>query len=102
MDIKVKDMTRETSTGLVTKVVYSFSKTSGDHTAHYRNAEMHFEGDADADDFVAYDSLTSATVEGWIRNAHDQDRLDEIEDILDAKLAEIATPTTSNGLPWSD
>ena len=100
MDINIKDLIRQTSTGLVLKAVYSFSKTSGDHTVSYKIPDIYFAGDADANDFIPYEDLTASTVEGWIRNALTQQQLDEIEDVLNHSLAEIEAPTTSSGLPW--
>jgi hypothetical protein len=56
-----------------------------------------FEPDASADDFVDYDSLTEATVLGWVQAAVDQD---SIETALTADIASQKTPVTGDGIPW--
>ena len=48
--------------------------------------------------FVAYDSLTEATVKGWIWAA-DVDQT-AIETSLQAQIDELKTPTTGTGVPW--
>jgi len=48
--------------------------------------------------FVAYDSLTEATVKGWIWAA-DVDQT-AIENSLQAQINELKTPTTGTGVPW--
>lgn len=101
MDIKIEDLTRETSTGLVVKVSFSLSKASSNHTAYYYAPDLHFEGNASASDFIQYDSLTQEIVKEWIKNAYAQERLDEIESILDQKLVEVITSTTATGIPWN-
>lgn len=54
--------------------------------------------DADAEGFVAYDSLTEDTVKGWIWAA-DVDQT-VIETALQAQIDELKTPVTSTGVPW--
>ena len=56
-----------------------------------------FTPDPDASDFVAYDSLTEATVLGWVQAEVDQSA---IEAALTANIAEQKTPTTGDGTPW--
>ena len=56
-----------------------------------------FTPDADADDFVAYDDLTEATVLGWV---HAQVSQSDTEAALTANIAEQKTPTSADGMPW--
>ena len=56
-----------------------------------------FTPDPDASDFVAYDSLTEATVLGWVHAEVDQDAT---EAALTANIAEQKTPTSADGMPW--
>ena len=56
-----------------------------------------FTPDADADDFVAYDSLTEATVLGWVHAEVDQDAT---EAALTAKIEADKNPVSANGMPW--
>jgi hypothetical protein len=54
--------------------------------------------DADASDFVAYDSLTEDGVKAWIWAA-DVDK-DAIQTSLQAQIDDSKTPTTGTGVPW--
>ncbi len=56
-----------------------------------------FTPDADADDFVAYDSLTEATVLGWVHAEVDQDAT---EAALTAKIEADKNPVSADGMPW--
>jgi len=56
-----------------------------------------FTPDPDADGFIAYDSLTEATVLGWV---HAEVNQTETEAALTANIAEQKTPVTADGMPW--
>ena len=56
-----------------------------------------FTPDADADDFVAYDSLTEATVLGWVHAEVDQDAT---EAALTANIEAQKNPVSADGMPW--
>ena len=56
-----------------------------------------FTPDADADDFVAYDSLTEATVLGWVHAEVDQDAT---EAALTANIEGQKNPVSADGMPW--
>ena len=56
-----------------------------------------FTPDADADDFVAYDSLTEATVLGWVHAEVDQDAT---EASLTANIEGQKNPVSADGMPW--
>ena len=53
--------------------------------------------DADADGFIAFDSLTEANVLGWVHESVDKD---ETEAALAADIAGQKTPVTTDGVPW--
>ena len=56
-----------------------------------------FTPDADADGFVAYDSLTEATVLGWVHAEVDQDAT---EAALTANIEAQKNPVSADGMPW--
>jgi len=56
-----------------------------------------FTPDPDADGFIAYDSLTEATVLGWVHADVDQAAT---EAALTADIAAQKTPVTADGMPW--
>jgi hypothetical protein len=56
-----------------------------------------FTPDPDADDFVAYDSLTEATVLGWVHAEVDQSAT---ETALTANIEAQKNPVSADGMPW--
>ena len=56
-----------------------------------------FTPDPDADEFIAYDDLTEATVLGWVHADVDQTAT---EAALTADIATQKTPVTADGMPW--
>ena len=75
---------------------WQVSKTSGDYTATSYGT-VGFTPDADAEGYVAYDSLTEADVIAWVQESLDTEAL---EASLDADLAEQASPSVTVGTPW--
>ena len=59
-----------------------------------------FTYDASAPDFVAYDSLTEATVLGWVWDQADGVDQDATETALQANIDAQKNPTTADGVPW--
>ena len=69
----------------------------GDYTASSYGTQS-FTPDPSADGYVAFDSLTEATVIGWVQNALDTDAMEaSLQDKIDAQK----TPATLSGTPWS-
>ena len=56
-----------------------------------------FTPDADADDFVAYDSLTEEVVMGWVHAEVDKDAT---EAALTANIEAQKNPVSADGMPW--
>jgi len=57
-----------------------------------------FTPDPSADGYVAYDSLTEATVIGWVQNAVDQAAT---EASIASKIEAQKNPATLSGTPWN-
>ena len=56
-----------------------------------------FTPDPDADDFVAYDSLTEANVLAWVHAEVDQSAT---EAALTANIEAQKNPVSADGMPW--
>ncbi len=56
-----------------------------------------FTPDPTASDYIAYDSLTEATVLAWVHAEVDQDT---VEAALTAKIEADKNPTSGSGVPW--
>lgn len=99
MDVAILDLQRNPDTGYVSTVVFAFSLTKDGHTAYYDKLTVSFEGDNSDADFVAYDSLTHATVAQWVKAQYEQSILDEIEDNLEHQISTLNSE--SHGVPWT-
>ena len=74
------------------------SETVGDDTFIASSyGTVGFTPDADASDFVAYDSLTEADVLVWVHAEVDQDAT---EAALTAKIEADKNPVSADGMPW--
>jgi len=74
------------------------SETVGDDTfTASAYGTVGFTPDADADDFIAYDSLTEEVVMGWVHAEVDQSAT---EAALTAKIEADKNPVTGSGMPW--
>ena len=74
------------------------SETVGDETfTASAYGTVGFTPDADDPSFVAYDSLTEATVLGWVHAEVDQAAT---EAALTAKIEADKNPVTGSGMPW--
>lgn len=102
MEIEIQNLTRQIEDGLVIKIVYRFKKTVDEHTVATRFSEIKLSGDSNANDFIPYETLTKTIVDSWITDRLTAEKLAEIEDLLDQKMIDQTTPTTANGLPWSE
>ena len=57
-----------------------------------------FTPDPTAADFIPFDNLTEADVLGWV---HAEVSKEDTEASLQAKLDEMAAPSTVTGMPWA-
>jgi hypothetical protein len=84
---------------VISTVHYRIDAVDGDYTAGAYGTEA-FEGDATADNFVAFADLTEATVIGWVKDRFGTDKVAEIEQVLNDKIAEQKSPAVVAELPW--
>ena len=96
----IANLERNTADGGVVVAHYRVDAVDGEYTAGAYGSQG-FTPDASADGFVAFDSLTEATVIGWVQNAlGGAEKVAEIEAALQAKIDEDKNPTVVAGLPW--
>ena len=96
----ISTLERNTADGGVTVAHWRVSEeeTVGENTYSASSyGTVGFTPDADAEGFVAYDSLDEATVLGWVQAEVDQDA---IEASLQANIDRQITPATATGVPW--
>ena len=70
----------------------------GEYTASSYGTQS-FTPDAAADDFIAYDSLTEATVIGWVQAEMD---VEATQEALQANIDAQKAPATLSGMPWAE
>lgn len=97
----IAELERNTADGGVVVAHYRVDAVDGEYTAGAYGS-MNFTPDASADDFIDFDSLTEATVIGWVQEAlGGAEKVAEIEAALQAKIDEDKNPTIAVGLPWA-
>ena len=94
MKLTINQLNREASTGIITTVHWSASKTSGEHTASSYGSVGLTAGDT----VIPFANVTEANVLAWLGTALD---LTEMEAALDTQLAALAAPAVLDGMPWS-
>ena len=92
----IANLERNVADGGVIVAHWRVTEVDGDYSASSYGT-VGFTPDANADDFVAYDSLTEEVVMGWVHAEVDQDAT---EAALTANIAEQKTPTSADGMPW--
>ena len=92
----IANLERNLADGGVTVAHWRVTEIEGDYSASsYGTAG--FTPDASASDFVAYDSLSEATVLGWVQAEVDQDA---VEAALTADIEAQKNPVSGDGMPW--
>ena len=98
---EINKLERDLSDGYVTKVIYRVKGLSGSEEKARATGEVNFTKPSSLpSDFVAYDSLTSSTVLGWVTTSLGTDAVTSIETNLEAEVTEAITPTIATGVPW--
>ena len=92
----IANLERNVADGGVTVAHWRVTEVDGDYSASAYGT-VGFTPDADADDFIAYDSLTEATVLGWVHAEVDQS---VTEAALTAKIEADKNPVSADGMPW--
>ena len=92
--------TLEGKSNVVCSVGFSVSATDGVNTASVPNTLMMSYDENQ--NFIEYESLTSDTVLGWVRNALGVDGISSTEAKLDEILSKLANPPViTRSLPWA-
>ena len=98
---EINTLERDLSDGYVTKVIYRVIGLSDSEEKARRTGQIEFtKPESLPSDFIAYDSLNSSTVLGWVTTALGSDQVTAIETALEAEVTKVITPTTAAGVPW--
>jgi len=98
---EINTLERDLSDGYVTKVIYRVKGLSDSEEKARATGSVEFiKPESLPSDFVAYDSLTSSKVLGWVTTSLGTDQVTAIETDLEAEVTEAITPTTATGVPW--
>ena len=101
MELTIAQLERTLPSGVVYNIHYRFDLTDGEYSkGAYGTVSV--AGDPNAEGFIAYDDLTETTVKAWVTEAlGGQEKIDEIEAALQAKIEEDKNPTSAVGMPWA-
>jgi len=92
---KVNQLERDVADDYVTTVHYGVDAVDGDHSqGAYGTVSFDKETSPSSS---AYDSLSEATVLGWV---HGKVAKADIETALAERVALLATPVSAVGMPW--
>ena len=91
----ISTLERNTDDGVVV-AHWRASDADGEHSGSSYGT-CGFTPDADADGYVAYDSLTEETVIGWVKADVDADA---VEASIASQIADSKAPAISTGVPW--
>ena len=94
----IANLERNTADGGVVVAHWRVTAEDGKYTASSYGTQS-FTPDASADDFIAYDSLTEATVIGWVQAEMD---VEATQEALQANIDAQKTPATLTGTPWAE
>jgi len=98
---EINTLERDLSDGYVTKVIYRVIGLSDSEEKARCTGQIEFtKPESLPSDFIAYDSLNSSTVLGWVTTALGSDQVTAIETGLEAEVTKVITPTTATGVPW--
>jgi hypothetical protein len=92
----INNCEHEVATGGITVAHWRVEAEDGDYTASSYGT-VGFSPDASDSGFIAYDSVTEATVLGWVYGVINKA---ETEAALQAKIDADKAPTTASGTPW--
>ena len=94
----IANLEHETADGFVYTAHYT---VSAKNTAYSAGAygSIGFER---PDSLIPYSDLTEEIVVGWVKDALTEEKVEQIEDALQARLDEQAAPTKAAGVPWSN
>jgi len=93
----IAQLERNATDGGVIVAHWRVTAQDGEYTASNYGTQS-FTPDPSASDFVAYDSLTEATVVGWVQAEMD---VEAVQEALQAKIDAEKTPVTLSGTPWA-
>jgi hypothetical protein len=101
MELTIAQLERTLPSGVVYNIHYRFDLVDGDYSkGAYGTVSV--AGDPNAEGFIAYADLTETTVKAWVTEAlGGQEKVDEIEAALQAKIEEDKNPTSATGMPWA-
>ena len=96
----INNLERKTADGIVYAVHYTVNATDDIYSAGSYGS-VNLQAPAEGDSVIPYDDLTAEIVTGWVKESlGGNDKISEIQDLLQAQINEQRTPTKATGLPW--
>ena len=86
---------------IVTTVGYRIEGVDGDYRTAAQLSMNFTEGDASAEGFIAFDSLTEEDVLGWVKAKLGDDEVIRVETAINARIEQLKTPAKVKEIPWA-
>lgn len=96
----ITSLTSDTNTGVVSSVEFSVKAKSDDGILTRGLGDV-INLSPPGESFVDFDILTHDDVVNWVQNQIHSDKLNHLQELLEAELEELKNPTTKTILPWS-
>ena len=93
----IANLERETADGYVYTAHYTVSAKNAAYSASAYGSI----GLERPDSLIPYSDLTEEIVVGWVKDALTEEKVEQIEEALQAQLDEQAAPTKAVGVPWA-
>jgi hypothetical protein len=94
----IANLERETADGFVYTAHYTVNAEDGTYSAGAYGSI----GLERPDTLIPFDDLTEEMVVGWVKEKLGAEKVDEVEDALQAQLDEKHAPTKAAGVPWTN
>lgn len=96
----ITNLTSDINTGVVSSVEFSVKAKSDDGFLTRGFGDV-INLSPPGEKFVDFDILTHDDVVNWIQNQIHSDKLNHLQELLEAELEELKNPTTKTTLPWA-
>jgi len=95
----VSELERHTADGIVYTAHYRVDAADGTY-ASGAYGSISFEAPEDPSEVIPFADLTEEIVVGWVKDVLTAEKVESIEQALEAQITEQHTPTTAKGTPW--
>lgn len=99
---KITGLERYSENGFVFKVGFKYyiSEIISEDFRYYADIDLEITYEITEENFLPYEELTEQIVMSWVDMYLDENKIQQIEDKLNAIIYKQKTPDTLSGIPW--